>query len=56
MSRFWHGVVHVLAVVGQGAVAASHAIPAPYNYIVTSGIAAVQGIVALWHHTTPTKS
>lgn len=50
MSRFFHGVLQVVLTVGNAAVAASGAIPAPYNFIVVGGVSAVQGIIAIVNH------
>jgi hypothetical protein len=53
MSKFLHGLGHVLLVGLQYANAASGIIPSPYQPIVATALALVQGVLALSHHTAP---
>ena len=51
MKRFGHALFHVGAVVVQVAATAGWLVPFPFNVAVVGGVAAVQGIVAIKHHT-----
>lgn len=49
MSKFWHTLFHVGAVIVQFASVASGVIPPPYGAIVAGAVAAIQGGVAVYN-------
>lgn len=50
MSKFWHGLLHVGAVLLQVANVAYPFLPPPYNLIVTAVLGGIQGGVAIYNH------
>ena len=50
MKTFFHGLLHVGAVVLQAGIAAGHFAPPPWNIAAAAGIATVQGIIAISAH------
>lgn len=50
MSKFWHGFLHVGAIVLNVAALASGAIPPPFNLVVSAVIGGIQGGVAIYNH------
>lgn len=50
MSKFWHGLLHVGAVVLNVAALASGVIPPPWNLVTSAVIGGIQGGVAIYNH------
>lgn len=50
MSKFWHGFLHVGAVLLNVATLASGVIPPPYNIIISAVLGGIQGGVAIYNH------
>jgi hypothetical protein len=50
MGKFWHGLLHVGAIVLNIAALSSSAIPAPWNLVASAVLGGVQGGVAIYNH------
>lgn len=50
MSKFWHGFLHVGAIILNVAALSTGAIPPPFNIVVSAVVGGVQGAIAIYNH------